>query len=118
MGDKKEQLRCFLKRIDSGCAWARGRKKGKDEAHACLTEKVCFDSHVVIDFRHAAWLFGWLKGYSEAGGHDAIKKYYHGRSRPGSGVGRTAGDYYIRLLYKKGWLNDTGVRKLLDIKVK
>ena len=110
LGDKEEQLLCFLKRIDGGCAWARGRRKGKKEAHVCLTTKVCFDIHVVIDFRHAAWLFGWLEGYSETKGTDVRKS-----GGFGSRVGGTAGEYYIRLLYKKDLLNDPEVRELLDI---
>ena len=110
LGVKKKQLCCFLKSIDGGCTWARGRKKGKEEAHGGLTKEISFDIHVVVDFRHAAWLFGWLEGYSKAKGHDVRKN-----GGFGSGVGGIAGNCYSRLLFEKDWINDPEVRRRLDI---
>ena len=106
LGNRKEELQGFLKRIDGGRAWESGRKKGTQDASLTIEE---YETKVT-DFRHAAWLLGWLEGYSEKG--TDVDEHTGGS---GSKYGRTAGRFYMCLLAEEGWMENSKVKKLLGI---
>ena len=113
-GDESDALLSFLKSIDNGEAWESGRQRGVEQARLDKKEREQekrFPVHQVIDFRHAAWLLGWFKGYARTKGV-AVGKHACGA---GSRVGGTAAKYYLCLLRKNRLIEDTSVKNMLGI---
>ena len=113
-GDESDALLSFLKSIDSGKTWEAGRQRGVEQARLNKKErepKIKFPVHEVIDFRHAAWLLGWLTAYARTKGV-AVGKHACGA---GSRVGGIAAKYYLCLLRKNRWIEDPTVKSMLGI---
>ena len=93
----------FLKRIDGGETWRAGKKKGKQQA-SIKREGETLD---VQDFRHAAWLLGWLCGYEKESDDQA--------NGTGTTTGIMAANNYRKLLYCKGWKDNPEFKARLGI---